>query len=146
MELSHLVKITKRSKKRVGRGYGSGKGKTAGRGTKGQKAHERVKTNFEGGQIPLPKRLPLLRGKGRNVSFKTSSIIVNIKLLNYLPKDSVVDKDALVNSGLVDKDKADKFGIKILGDGELKNPNTVKLPSSRRAIKKIEKAGGKVIL
>lgn len=146
MELNSLVKITQRSKKRVGRGYGSGKGKTSGRGTKGQKAHERVKTNFEGGQIPLPKRLPLLRGKGRNISFKTSPIIVNIKSLNFLPKDSVIDKETLVNLGLVDKNKADKFGIKILGDGDLKNSNAVKLPSSNRAIKKIEKAGGKVIL
>lgn len=145
MELHSLKKTTKRSKKRVGRGHGSGKGKTAGRGTKGQKARERIKVGFEGGQQPLLRRLPLRRGKGRNVSFKKEPMIVNIKMLNFLPENTEVDKNSLVHFGIVKKLDADKFGIKILGDGEIKKPYVVKLPCSHRAIKKIEQAGGKVI-
>lgn len=144
MELNNLIKTTKKSKKIVGRGYGSGKGKTAGRGTKGQKARGRIKLDFEGGQLPLLKRLPLRRGKGRNVSLKGKPIIVNVKLLNLLPKDSVVDKDTLVKAGIVAKVDADKYGVKILGDGEINKPHTVKLPCSHGAIEKIEKAGGRV--
>lgn len=70
MNLSQLPKIVHRSKKRIGRGHGSGKVKTAGRGSKGQKARGKIPAGFEGGQLPLIKRLPLLRGKGKNISRK----------------------------------------------------------------------------
>lgn len=146
MELSKLSKTTTKSKKRVGRGYGSGRGKTAGRGTKGQKARGKVKLGFEGGQLPLIKRLPLQRGKGKFKSFKTKPLVVNVKLLNLLPKDEVVDLKTLVKYKILKEDEAKKFGVKILGDGELKKPLVVKLPCSKGAIKKIEKAGGKVEL
>lgn len=146
MELSKLSKTTTKSKKRVGRGYGSGRGKTAGRGTKGQKARGKVKLGFEGGQLPLIKRLPLQRGKGKFKSFKTKPLVVNVKLLNLLPKDEVVDLKTLVKYKILKEDEAKKFGVKILGDGELKKPLVVKLPCSKGAIEKIEKAGGKVEL
>ncbi|TSC54380.1 MAG: large subunit ribosomal protein L15 [Microgenomates group bacterium LiPW_16] len=144
MKLNELPKITKKPKKRVGRGAGSGRGKTAGRGTKGQKAREKIKLGFEGGQLPLIKRLPLKRGKGRNKPIKPGPIIVNVKYLNILPKNTEVDLETLIKARIVKEDEARSFGVKILGDGELLLPLTVKLPCSGGAKEKIEKAGGKV--
>ncbi len=74
MKLSALSSITKRTKKRIGRGHGSGKVKTSGRGTKGQNARNSRPQGFEGGQLALIKRLPLLRGKDRNGSRKTKAL------------------------------------------------------------------------
>lgn len=144
MKLNKLPKTTTKSKKRVGRGYGSGRGKTAGRGTKGQKARGKVKLGFEGGQLPLVKRLPLQRGKGRFKSFKKKPLVVNVKFLNLLPEKEVVTLETLIKYKIVKEDEAKKFGVKILGDGVLRIPLTVKLPCSKGAIKKIEEAGGKV--
>ena len=87
MKLDQLPKITTKKKKRLGRGYGSGKGgHTVGRGAKGQKARGKVKLGFEGGQLPLIKRLPLKRGKGKFKSFKKKPLVVNVRFLNLLPK------------------------------------------------------------
>lgn len=144
MELHKLPRLLKSPKKRLGRGHGSGRGKTAGRGTKGQKARGRIKLGFEGGQLPLIKRLPLRRGKGRNKPLKPGQIIVNVKYLNLLPQNTEVDLEALIRARIVKEDEARAFGVKILGDGELAIPLTVKLPCSGGAKKKIEKAGGKV--
>lgn len=130
--------------RRLGQGHGSGRGKTAGRGTKGQNARSRRALSFEGGALPLIKRLPFRRGKGRNASLKKDSLIVNIKVLNLLPAKSVVDIDTLIKHNIVVAADAKKFGVKILGDGELKHALTVKLPISNSARKKIEKAGGTV--
>ena len=144
MKLNNLPKTTTKSKKRVGRGYGSGRGKTSGRGTKGQKARGKVRLGFEGGQLPLIKRLPLQRGKGKFKSFKKKPLVVNVKILNLLPKKETVDLKTLIKYRIVKEDEAKKFGVKILGDGELRTPLTVELPCSKGAIKKIEEAGGKV--
>ena len=145
MELNKLPKITKRPKKRLGRGYGSGKGgHTVGRGSKGQKARGKVALGFEGGQLPLIKRLPLKRGKGKFKSFKKKPLVVNVKFLNLLPEKEVVDLETLVKYKIVKEDEAKKLGVKILGDGDLKIPLVVKLPCSRGAIEKIKKAGGRV--
>ena len=144
MELSSLKKITQKKKRRVGRGHGSGRGKTAGRGTKGQKAKGKISLSFEGGALPLIKRLPFRRGKGKNKSFRNKPVVVNVKVLNLLKKDSVVDIDLLIKNHIVDQDHAKKYGVKILGDGDIKIPLTIKLPISKGAIKKIEKAGGRV--
>ena len=146
MELSKLPKITTKPKKRLGQGYGSGRGKTAGRGTYGQKAKEKVKLGFEGGQLPLIKRFPLRRGKGRFKPFKKKPLVVNVKFLNILPKKEVVDLKTLIKYKIVKEDEAREFGVKILGDGELRIPLTVKLPCSSGAAKKIEAAGGRVKL
>jgi len=146
MKLNQLPKITSKKKKRVGRGYGSGKGgHTSGRGAKGQKARSKVKPWFEGGQTPLLKRLPMKRGKDKFKSLKPKPIVLNLKYLNLLPKNKKVTLKSLVKHGLVDKREAEKYGVKILGGGELKIPLTVQLPCSKSAQKKIEKAGGKVI-
>lgn len=144
MEITQLPKITTRSKKRLGRGSSSGRGKTSGRGTKGQKARGKVKLGFEGGQLPLIKRLPLRRGKSRNVSLKKKPLVLNLKYLNFLKANTVVDIETLLKEKLIAKDE-EKDGVKILGEGELKKPLTVKLPCSKGAAQKIEAAGGKVI-
>ena len=144
MKLENLQKITKRNKKRLGRGHGSGRGKTAGRGTKGQKARRTIPLTFEGGALTLIKRLPFMRGKGKNKSFKNGPIVVNVKVLNLLKKDTVVDVKSLIENRIVDSEYAKKNGVKILGDGDLNISLIIKLPVSKGAAKKILKAGGKV--
>ncbi len=146
MALNNLPKTTKRSKKRLGQGHGSGKVKTSGRGTKGQHARNTVPLHFEGGALPLTKRLPYLRGKGRNKSFRPVPLVVNVKYLETLPKNSVVDIDALVKARIVKESDAKEFGVKILGDGEITQALVVRLPISKSAAVKIEKAGGRIEL
>lgn len=144
MNLSKLPKTTVKKKKRIGRGYGSGKGgHTVGRGAKGQKVRGKVKIYFEGGQLPLMRRLPMQRGKGKFKSFRKKPLIVNIQYLNFLPENTVVDLKNLIKYKIVDEKEANLYGVKILGEGELKKPLIVKLPVSIPAKKKIEKAGGK---
>jgi large subunit ribosomal protein L15 len=143
-ELNKLPKTTKRTKKRLGRGQGSGKGKTGGRGTKGQKARGDIKITFEGGQLPLIKRLPFLRGKNKNKPIKFSPLVINLKNLNILPQNSIVTVETLIKNKIVRKDDAEKFGVKILGDGKLEKPLTIKMPISLKARKKVESYGGKV--
>lgn len=147
MKLSQLPKTTKKKKKRRGRGYGSGKGgHTVGRGQKGQKARGKIGLMFEGTKIKksLLKRLPLKRGKGK-LKPKPGSVVVNLKYLNILPKNSVVDLDSLVKHGIVAKDEGEKFGVKILGEGDLKVSLKVKLPCSKGAAEKIKRAGGEIV-
>lgn len=144
MDLNNLPKIKTRSKKRLGQGHGSGKVKTSGRGTKGQKARGKVPQRFEGGALPLTKRLPYLRGKGRNKRFFRKSLVVNLKHLASFPKNQIIDIDTLIKSKIVKEDDAKRFGVKILGDGKIVNPLIIKVPISKNAAKKIEKAGGKI--
>lgn len=143
MELSLLPKLVAKRKKRLGQGLASGKGKTAGRGTKGQKARGKIKLSFEGGALPLIKRLPKLAGKGRNKPIGKKSIVVNLKSLKVLADNTVVDIDSLIKSKIVEE-SARYYGVKILGDGDVEKAYTVKLPLSKKAREKIEKAGGKV--
>ncbi len=126
---------------RVGRGHGSGNGKTAGKGHKGQNARSGggVRPGFEGGQMPLYRRLPK-RGFN-NARFATNYAIVNVSELNVFEDGAVVDAAALVESGLVN-DQCD--GIKILGNGEISKKLTVHAAAfSQSAKEKIEAAGGK---
>ena len=126
---------------RVGRGHGSGNGKTAGKGHKGQTARSGggVRPGFEGGQMPLYRRLPK-RGFN-NARFATNYAIVNVSELNVFEDGAVVDAAALVESGLVN-DQCD--GIKILGNGEISKKLTVHAAAfSQSAKEKIEAAGGK---
>lgn len=140
--------MKKRKSKRVGRGAGSGKGKTAGRGTKGQNARGKLSIthpHFEGGQRPLFKRLPYRKGKG-NPRISKKPLIVNLEALSILPKNiSLVDVETLIKFGIVDKNDAKLYGVKILGDGQLKAALTIKLKTSKSVASKIIKAGGKVI-
>ncbi|OGH18997.1 MAG: 50S ribosomal protein L15 [Candidatus Levybacteria bacterium RIFCSPHIGHO2_12_FULL_38_12] len=144
MNLHTLPKTTQKKKKRLGAGLGSGRGKTAGRGTKGQKARGKIPLYFEGGALPLIKRLPFRRGKGKNKVFKKKQICINVKNLSQFPKGSKIDLKFLIEKKLVTDEDARMYGVKILGDGELLIPLTVVLPVSKGARKKIEKAGGKI--
>lgn len=144
MKLNKLVKITKKTKRRLGQGHGSGRGKTGGRGTKGQKARGHIPLRFEGGAVSLIKRLPFRRGKNRNKSIKRNPVVVNVKALSLLPANSEVTIEILAKHRLVDLAEAKTYGVKILGDGELPIPLIVKVPVSKGAKTKIEKAGGKV--
>lgn len=149
MKLNQLPKITQRKKKRIGRGYGSGKGgHTVGRGQKGQKSRGKVDILFEGTKMrkSLIKRLPFLRGKGKFKSFSSKPIIINLKYLNLLPEGSEVNLQTLIKYNLVKAEEAKNYGVKILGDGELKKKLVINLPISKSAAAKVEKAGGKVIL
>jgi large subunit ribosomal protein L15 len=145
--MTDLVKTVEKDKKRRGRGYGSGKGgHTTGRGQKGQKSRTNIGILFEGVKMKksLIKRLPLRRGRAK---FKPhpKPLIVKLELLNLLPSGSKVNIDTLIGNGIVDKKQARAFGVKILGDGDVKKKLTVELPISKSAAKKIEKAGGKVV-
>jgi len=144
MNLSDITKLTAKSKKRVGQGHGSGRGKTSGRGTKGQKARNKVAIYFEGGALPLTKRLPFLRGKGRNKSLQEKPYAINVGLLNVFSKEAEVTVESLAKHGLVELEEAKQKGVKILGDGDLSVALTVKLPASKGAIEKIKNAGGTV--
>jgi len=141
MKLENLKKITEKTKRRLGQGHGSGRSKTAGRGTKGQKSRNKVPIYFEGGGLPLIKRLPFRRGKGRNKVFKNKPIGLNVKILNLLKKDTVVDLECLIDNKIVNPEDAKMYGVKILGDGELSIALTIKLPVTKGAEKKIIKAG-----
>ncbi|MBI2443051.1 MAG: 50S ribosomal protein L15 [Candidatus Levybacteria bacterium] len=144
MALHTLTKITSKRKKRLGQGHGSGRVKTSGRGTKGQKARHSIGLSFEGGALPLKKRIPFLRGKARNKPFVAKPVVINLTDLSRLPKDTVVDVPALVKFNIVEKEQAQARGVKVLGDGEVSVSLMVKLPVSSSARKKIEKANGTV--
>ena len=130
-----------KTRKRVGRGDGSGHGGTSCRGHKGQNSRSGggVRPGFEGGQMPLTRRLPK---RGFYNRFRKDIVIVNIGQLNKFPKDSIVDADALVTSGIV---KGSGDGIKLLGSGSIDYPLALKVNSiSRSAREKIEASGGSV--
>jgi large subunit ribosomal protein L15 len=133
---------SRKGKKRVGRGDGSRKGSFSGRGCKGQKARAgfRMKPGFEGGQLPIIKRLPSQRGF-TNI-FKTEFDIVNVGQLTVFEAGTEVDLVKLVTAGLV---KTGQKLVKILGDGEIDRPLTVKADKFTATAKaKIEAAGGKI--
>lgn len=130
-----------RRKKRVGRGNGSGHGTTCGRGTKGQLSRSGGKTRpgFEGGQMPLQRRLPRLRGF-KNTRKKEFNII-NVADLDKFENDTIIDFDFLKGKGMIIKENNP---VKVLGNGDITKKITVKANSfSRSAVTKIEKAGGK---
>lgn len=142
-----LPKVVQRRSKRLGRGYGSGKGgHTSGRGQKGQKSRGHIGIMFEGLKIKksLLKKLPLVRGKDK-FKARPKPIIVKLSFLNLLPAKSNVDLELLVKEGIVNEEDAKAVGVKILGDGEIKKALNIKVPISRSAAKVVEKAGGKIL-
>ena len=131
------------SKKRLGRGIGSGLGKTSGKGHKGQWARSGggVRPGFEGGQMPLTRKVPK---RGFNNHFRTVYAIVNVEQLSGFESGTVVDYDMLLEYGLVKEIKG-ACGLKVLGNGELNVALTVKADKFSAAAKEaIEKAGGTV--
>ncbi len=135
------VKGSKKKRKRVGRGPGSGHGKTSCRGHKGQNSRSGggTRPGFEGGQMPLHRRIPK---RGFTNIFKKHYSLVHIRDLNRFTPDSTLDVEALAKAGLV---KRVKDGVKLLGDGEISHPLVIKVHKvSKTAREKIENAGGKV--
>ena len=129
-----------RDVKRIGRGHGSGNGKTAGKGHKGQKARagRGIRAGFEGGQMPLHRRIPKI---GFNNIFATPYTTINVAILNRFEDGAVVNTEALLNAGIV---KKAPYGIKVLGNGKLEKNLTVQVAAfSESAKAKIEAAGGK---
>lgn len=132
---------TRRARKRLGHGVASGQGKTAGRGTKGQGSRSGggVRPGYEGGQMPIHRRLPK---RGFTNIFKKQFAIINVKDLNRFEDGSPIDEVALVKQGLV-KGRFD--GIKLLGQGEIDRPVQIKVHAvSKSAQAKITAAGGTV--
>ena len=132
---------SKFSKKRLGRGIGSGIGKTSGKGHKGQNARSGggVRLGFEGGQMPLIRKLP--RRGFTNADFKKSYSIVNVEDLNKFEDGSVVDAKTLLENGVLSK--VESYGVKVLGRGELTKSLTVRASKfSNSAKEKIVKAKG----
>jgi len=130
-----------RKNKRVGRGIGSGHGKTATRGYKGQKSRSAtsLRAGFEGGQMPLYRRLPK---RGFNNIFRTEYAVLNLDALSRFEAGSTVGPELLLEKGIV---KNLRDGLKILGNGELKQAITVRAHKfSKSAAEKIQKAGGTV--
>jgi large subunit ribosomal protein L15 len=131
---------SRKKRRRVGRGEGSGRGKTAGRGTKGQNARSGggVSVGFEGGQMPLQRRIPK---RGFTNIFGKKYEIINVKDLRNFASGETVDREKLREAGLVKK----SVGLKLLGEGEISNPLTIKVDKvSRTAREKIEAVGGTV--
>lgn len=141
MKLHHLKPApgSKQDRVRVGRGEGGKRGKTAGRGTKGDKARGSTPAWFEGGQMPIYRRLPKLKGfKNRN---RVEYAVVNVERLNDFRKGSTVGPDELRAAGLVKK----RGLVKVLGEGELTKELTVRAHAfSVGAVERIQAAGGTV--
>ena len=134
-------KGSRKLRRRLGRGPGSGRGKTAGRGTKGQNSRSGggVRPGFEGGQMPIHRRLPK---RGFANIFRKNIATINIHDLSKFETNTLVDEAALIRNGLV---KGKNDGIKLLGQGDIKYPLTIKIDRiSKSAREKIEVAGGNV--
>lgn len=128
--------------KRLGRGIGSGTGKTSGKGHKGQNARSGggVRPGFEGGQMPLLRRLPK---RGFTSNWKKEYTVINVAELAKLEPNTVVTAEMLKAKGMISKIEA--YGLKVIGNGNIEVPLTVKAAKfSQSAITKIENAGGKV--
>jgi large subunit ribosomal protein L15 len=141
LQLHHLRPApgSRQPKRRVGRGESGRRGKTAGRGTKGLKARSKLRIGFEGGQMPLTRRLPKLRGfKNPN---KEYFALVNVEALEAFTKGATVTPDELRARGMIKK----RGRVKVLGEGTLSKALTVQAHAfSQTAISKIEAAGGSV--
>ncbi|PIZ48182.1 50S ribosomal protein L15 [Candidatus Woesebacteria bacterium CG_4_10_14_0_2_um_filter_39_14] len=140
--MTNLPKTVEGRKKRVGRGYGSGKGgHTVGRGQKGQKSRTKIGVLFEGVKVKksLLKRLPFQRGKGKNKG-GNKPVIVNMGALNILPAGSKVNIETLIKSKIVDEKDARAYGVKILGNGKLEKKLIIEVPASKSVLKTLEKS------
>ena len=123
-------------RKRIGRGHGSGQGKTAGKGHKGQKARSggSIRPGFEGGQMPLQRRVPK---RGFNNIFASEIVAINVSALNVFEDGAVIDAAALIEKGII---KKEYDGVKILGNGEITKKRTVKAAAFSETAKEKRKA------
>mgnify|MGYP003619534700 CR=1 FL=1 len=144
MKLHSLKKIVAPSAKRLGRGIGSGVGTKSGRGTtRHQSAREKIPTHFEGGQNRLVKKFPYLRGKGKNRSYQSRPYVVDFEKLANWPIDLEVNIENLLSRRIINKSDA-KNGVKLASGGEAK-ALLVNIPTTKAAVTKLEKIGGKII-
>lgn len=144
IKLHQLPESTTGKKKRLGQGLGSGKGKTAGRGTKGQRARGAIPKQMGEAGNSLVKRLPLYRGKYKNKPKQNKSLVINIKYLSVFSPHDVIDEEACIAKGILKKVGGIKRKMKILGDGNITIPLTIRIPVSKKAAKKIQAAGGTI--
>ncbi len=145
MQLHNLPAVVGKQSKRLGRGYGSGVGgHTVGRGQKGQKTRSKVAMWFEGGQLPLSRRLPFWRGKDRFKTTEEASLPISVGKLEVLPAKSIVTAKLLQEKSILSKRDLAKRTIKIVGGGSLTKALTVTLPTTKSAQDAIEKAGGTI--
>jgi large subunit ribosomal protein L15 len=142
MKANELIKNKLKPKKRLGRGESSGKGKTAGRGAKGQKKRGKVKPGFEGGQLPIYKRLPQKRGTGNTPKNKPLTIVAG--RLDALSASKIIDRKVLQEAGLIPKSKKG-IKVKVVSGGKLEKKLKVDLPTTKAAKTQIEKVGGEVV-
>lgn len=136
--MADLQKTVEKSKKRLGRGYGSGKGgHTSSRGQKGQKSRTSVGIMFEGMKMKksLIKRLPFQRGKGKNHAYPKEELLKTSQLAN-LKAGTVVTLELLIKEGIVDAKRAKTYGVKVLKDVELKNKLVFQVPTSKSVVSK----------
>jgi large subunit ribosomal protein L15 len=138
-----LQKLVVRPKKRLGRGHGSGKVKTSGRGTKGQNARDHMPIGFEGGQLSLTKRLPLLRGKLRNKSRQKKAFVLPVAILDVFQEGAKITVAELQKKNII---PAYIKYVKLVGTAKLTHAYTVMIPSSETSVKAITQAGGKVVV
>lgn len=139
---TQLTKIVERPKKRMGRGHGTGKVKTGGRGQKGQKSRGTVRFGFEGGQKMLHHRLPFLRGLGRNRSQKAVITEVQVSSLAVFKKGDEITVESLKQKAVID---TTAMKVKVIGNTDISVALQVKVPVTKGAKSVIEKAGGTVV-
>ncbi|MDP2671815.1 MAG: 50S ribosomal protein L15 [bacterium] len=140
MKMHELGKVVSKRAKKVGRGESSGKGKTSGRGMKGQKARGKLPLSFEGGQLPIIKRLPFQRGVGNKRP--GSKLAVSLSSLEIFNSGDSVNLDSLVEKKIISASDATKK-IKIVA-GKISKALNIQLPTTQSAKKEIEKSKGKV--
>ncbi|MBI1872130.1 50S ribosomal protein L15 [Candidatus Collierbacteria bacterium] len=146
MILNQLKPITTRRAKRLGQGYGSGKGgHTVGRGQKGQKTRGKMPVWFEGGQLPLIRRTPFIRGKRRFKSLSGDPVVITLTQLNRFDTNAEVNQEALKKVLKIPAKRLEKGGAKVVANGKLEKALKVSLPVSATAQKAIEAAGGSVL-
>jgi large subunit ribosomal protein L15 len=142
MKLHELPKLTASKNKRLGHGYGSGKGgHTSSRGQKGQKSRGGVRMSFTGSSWVWFKRLPFMRGKSRFNSFGKKSLI-NLSKLNVFESGAIVSIESLIATKIISKNQATISSVKIVGTGELKKKLNVMVPATTSAQKAILASGG----
>lgn len=138
--VNELPKIVRKSAKRLGRGYGSGKGgHTSSRGQKGQKSRGKISPLFEGTKIKksLIQRLPFQRGKGRLNSHHPKTALITLDELNSLKAGTIVTLELLVNEGIVDKG-ALRTGVKVVATGKIDKKLTLEVPATKAALNAVK--------
>lgn len=147
MKLQALPKTTQAKNKRLGRGYGSGKGgHTTNRGQKGQKSRTNIPLWFVGTSWVWFKRLPMLKGKGKFKPLGKPVKTITLSALNVFKSGEKIDKQALIKYGILTESETKKNKIKVVATGKLKKKIKLNLPASQAAIKNVKKLGGEYLM